>query len=101
MIWAAMNGHTEVVKALIEKGADVDAKEKVGRRCCVSTGVGGLGRNTKFLLQHVGSVQTNWWLYSSLLAKYAECLGPDCSTSALQGVRVPCTFALVFVAWTT
>jgi ankyrin repeat protein len=37
LIWAAMNGHTEVVKALIEKGADLDAKEKVRCRCCVST----------------------------------------------------------------
>jgi ankyrin repeat protein len=39
-MWAAMNGHTEVVKALIEQGANVDAKEKVRRRCCICTGVG-------------------------------------------------------------
>jgi ankyrin repeat protein len=32
LIWAAMNGHTEVVKALIEKSTDVDAKEKVRSR---------------------------------------------------------------------
>jgi ankyrin repeat protein len=44
LIWAAMNGHTEVVKALIEEDADVEAKEKVRRRCCVSTGVGGNDR---------------------------------------------------------
>jgi hypothetical protein len=31
-----MNGHTDVVKALIEKSTDVDAKEKVRRRSCVS-----------------------------------------------------------------
>jgi ankyrin repeat protein len=36
LIWAAMNGHTEVVKALIEGRADVEAKEKVRSRCCVS-----------------------------------------------------------------
>jgi ankyrin repeat protein len=40
LMWAAMNGHTEIVKALIEKGADVDAKEKVRRRYCVITEVG-------------------------------------------------------------
>ena len=27
--WAAMRGHTDVVKLLIEKGADVNAKDKV------------------------------------------------------------------------
>jgi hypothetical protein len=40
LIWASINGHTEAVKALIEKGADVDAKDKVRRRYCVGTGVG-------------------------------------------------------------
>ena len=39
-MWAAMNGHTEAVKALIENGADVDAKDKVRRRHCVGTGAG-------------------------------------------------------------
>jgi ankyrin repeat protein len=44
LMWAAMNGHTDVVKALIEQGvdlkgrADVDAKEKVRRTYCVNTG---------------------------------------------------------------
>ena len=40
LIWAAMNGHTEAVKALIEKGADVNATEKVRHRHSVSTGEG-------------------------------------------------------------
>jgi ankyrin repeat protein len=31
-MWAAKNGHTEVVKALIEKGANVNATEKVRHR---------------------------------------------------------------------
>jgi ankyrin repeat protein len=39
-MWAAMNGHTEVVKALIEKGADVNGTEKVRCRHSVSTGEG-------------------------------------------------------------
>ena len=40
LMWAAKNGHTEVVKALIEKGADMKATEKVRRRHYVSTGEG-------------------------------------------------------------
>jgi ankyrin repeat protein len=39
-MWAAMNGHTEVVEALIEKGADMNATEKVRRKYSVSTGEG-------------------------------------------------------------
>jgi hypothetical protein len=38
LIWAAMNGHTEVVMALIQTGADVESKEKVRSTCCVNTG---------------------------------------------------------------
>jgi ankyrin repeat protein len=38
LIWAARNGHEEVVKALIANGADAKAKEKVRRRSCVSAG---------------------------------------------------------------
>jgi ankyrin repeat protein len=38
LMWAAMNGHTEAVKALIDKGADKDATEKVRRRCCAIAG---------------------------------------------------------------
>jgi hypothetical protein len=37
-MWAAMNGHTEVVIALVANGVDAKAKEKVRSRCCVSTG---------------------------------------------------------------
>jgi ankyrin repeat protein len=37
LMWAAQNGHTEVVKALIEKGSDVNATEKVRSRHSVST----------------------------------------------------------------
>ena len=39
-MWAAMNGHTEAVEALIEKSADVNATEKVRHRHSVSTGEG-------------------------------------------------------------
>jgi ankyrin repeat protein len=39
-MWAAKNGHTAVVKALIEKGADMKATEKVRSRHTVSTGEG-------------------------------------------------------------
>jgi hypothetical protein len=31
-MWAAKNGRTEAVKALIEKGADMNATEQVRRR---------------------------------------------------------------------
>jgi ankyrin repeat protein len=40
MMWAAMDGHAAVVEALIEKGADMNATEKVRRRHTVSTGEG-------------------------------------------------------------
>jgi ankyrin repeat protein len=39
-MWAVMSGHTEVVEALIEKGADMNATEKVRSRHSVSTGEG-------------------------------------------------------------
>jgi ankyrin repeat protein len=32
LMWAAMKGHTDVFKALIKEGADVNAKEKVRSR---------------------------------------------------------------------
>jgi hypothetical protein len=54
-----MNGHTEVVKTLIEVLADVEAKEKVRCRRCVGTGIGGLEQMPKILLQHVESLETN------------------------------------------
>jgi ankyrin repeat protein len=40
LMWASMNGHTAVVEALIENGADMNATEKVRRRHTVSTGEG-------------------------------------------------------------
>jgi ankyrin repeat protein len=40
LIWAAIFGHTAVVEALIEKGAYMNATEKVRRRHSVSTGEG-------------------------------------------------------------
>jgi hypothetical protein len=39
-MWAAMNGHTEVVDDLIKKDADVNAMEKVRHRYSVITGLG-------------------------------------------------------------
>jgi ankyrin repeat protein len=39
-MWAAKNGHTEVVEALIEKGADINITEKVRHRHSISTGDG-------------------------------------------------------------
>ena len=71
LIWAAINGHKEAVEALIKKGADKDATEKVRRRYCVITGE-----------------QAN-------MTK--ACLGPDCLIFALQGVSVPCTLPLALV----
>jgi ankyrin repeat protein len=38
LIWAVQFRHTETVKALIETGADLNAKEKVRRTCSVSRG---------------------------------------------------------------
>jgi ankyrin repeat protein len=70
LIWAAMNGHEEVVKALIENGVDMRTKEKVRRKCL---SVQGLERMTEV------------------------CLGPDCAFSALQGVSVPCTVPMVLL----
>jgi ankyrin repeat protein len=40
LMWAAIKGHKEIVKALIGKVADVEAKEKVRSRYCVITGTG-------------------------------------------------------------
>jgi hypothetical protein len=40
LMWSAMNGHTEVVKTLIKKGANVETKEKVRRRYCIGIGIG-------------------------------------------------------------
>jgi ankyrin repeat protein len=37
-MWAAKNGHTAVVEALIEKGADMNATEQVRSRQPVSKG---------------------------------------------------------------
>jgi ankyrin repeat protein len=42
LIWAAVKGQTEVVNALIEGRADMDAKEKVRCMYSVSTRVNGL-----------------------------------------------------------
>jgi ankyrin repeat protein len=39
-MWAAIMERTAVVKALIENGADINAKEKVRSRHSVSTGEG-------------------------------------------------------------
>ena len=73
LMWAAMNGHTAVVKALIEKGADLNATEKVRRRHYVSTGDEGMTK---------------------------ECFGPYCPTFSLQGVSVPLPVSVAFVTRT-
>jgi hypothetical protein len=73
LIWAAMNGNTEAVEALIKEGADKDAKEKVRRRHCVSTGE---------------------------RANDQRMCGTGLRDLALQGVSVPCTVPVVFVTGT-
>jgi ankyrin repeat protein len=70
LMWAAMNGHTEVVKALIENGADVNAKAAVRHRHSairgdiVSTGFAGEAANE----QRVG------------LGPDTVCCEPKCAT---------------------
>jgi hypothetical protein len=39
-MWAAMNGHSKVVEALIDKGVDKDAVDKVRSKYFVSKGCG-------------------------------------------------------------
>jgi hypothetical protein len=73
LIWAAMKGHTKIFKALIAKGADKDAKEKVRRRHSVSTGE---------------------------RANDQRMCGTGLRDLALQGVSVPCTVPVVFVTGT-
>jgi hypothetical protein len=75
LIWAAKNGHAQVVTALIENGADVEATEKVRHRFS--------GHEKK---RHEKERMTK------------ECVGPDCSILALQGVSLPCTFPVVLRA---
>jgi hypothetical protein len=86
LMWAAVKGHTEVVKALIDGDADVDAKEKVRRRYSVSAG---FFRNDRrmfgTIVRHLGATGRKCPVHCScglghadqltiffLLAKYAE-----------------------------
>ena len=35
LVWAAANGHSDVIKVLLEAGASIEAKDKVSKRMCV------------------------------------------------------------------
>ena len=37
LIWAANNGHSDTVRALLEAGASVEAKTNVSKRISIST----------------------------------------------------------------
>ena len=37
LIWAAENGHSDTVKALLEAGADIEAKGHVSKRISICT----------------------------------------------------------------
>ena len=37
LMWAAWNGHSDTVKALLEAGADIEAKGRVSKRISICT----------------------------------------------------------------
>ena len=37
LIWAALNGHSDNVKVLLEAGASIEAKDNVSRRISICT----------------------------------------------------------------
>ena len=37
LMWAALNGHSDVVKVLIDAGADIEAKDNVSKRISICT----------------------------------------------------------------
>jgi hypothetical protein len=103
-MWAAMKGHTEVVKLLIKFGADVKAKEKVRRRYRVITWVGandqlmlGTGLPDNGAAERECSCQCTVPVVLSrgltddchiLCAKCTTYLGPDGSLLVLQRVSI-------------
>ena len=37
LIWAALNGHSDIVKVLLEAGASIEAKDNVSKRISICT----------------------------------------------------------------
>jgi ankyrin repeat protein len=51
LVWASLMGHTEVVKTLLEAGADVNAKDKSGIAALIRASLGGYTEIVKILLE--------------------------------------------------
>ena len=60
LIYASYNGHTETVALLEEKGADLEAKDKVRRKCAVG---GFEGRVERWAMTHTHTRREEFCLY--------------------------------------